>query len=146
MEVKFFYQGRNQRKPEHEIIVTEFAKLVGKVIELPDIIEVCLYPLQENIHGGIDILKVNRLGLNINLPLDNVPKVLTHELIHVNQKHKDMLRIDRTGRCYWYGIPYNKQNPEEMNYQDYLDLPWEADVQNRLDFVFKEALNAYNKT
>jgi len=145
MEVKFFYQGRNQRKPEHEVIVTEFAKLVGKVIELPDIIEVCLYPLKENVYGGIDILKTNRLGLNINLPLDSVPKVLTHELIHVSQKHKGALRIDRTGRCYWYNIPYNKQNPEEMNYEEYLDLPWERDVHDRLDMVFSQALQLHNK-
>ena len=143
MDIRFFYQN-NQRSYKHEAIITSFAKLVANVIELPEIIEVCLYPMNQNVYGGIDNIRVNRLGINIQIPLEAVPKILTHELIHVNQKHKGLLKITRDGMCYWHGIPYTNVKPEDMRYEEYTELPWEVDVQNRLDNVFKEALHGYN--
>ena len=142
MDIKFFYQN-NQRSYKHEAIVTSFANLLSQLIELPDYLEVCLYPLEENVYGGIDVNRVNRIGLNIKLPYMDIPKVLTHELIHVNQKHIGLLKIDARGMCYWRGIPYTNKDPDDMTYEEYTNLPWELDVQQRQSRLLSEALRGY---
>lgn len=142
MDIKFFYQT-NQRSYKHEAIITSFANLLSQLIDLPDYLEVCLYPLAENMYGGIDINRVNRIGLNIKLPYMDIPKVLTHELIHVNQKHIGLLRTDTNGMCYWRGIPYTNKDPDDMTYEEYSNLPWELDAQQRQTKLLSEAIRGY---
>jgi hypothetical protein len=139
MEVKFYYKNNNYEK-DNEVALTSLAIAVSQIIELPDTIEVCLYPLEENVYGGIDINRVNRIGLNINLSLESQLKILVHELIHVSQKHLGMLNIKPNGMCYWYGIPYTKKSPEEMTHEEYTNLPWELDVINRQKTILNQAL------
>ncbi len=139
MYIRFFYKN-NQQSYKHEVIITSFATAISKIIELPESLEVCLYPLEHNVYGGIDKFKDNRLGINYNISYESLPKVLTHELIHINQKHTGKLRIAQNGMCYWHGIPYTKKLPEEMSYEEYQNLPWELDVVNRQQKIFKEAL------
>lgn len=139
MDIKFYYKN-NQHSYKHEVIITSFATAIAKVIELPPTLEICLYPLEENVYGGIDKNRINRIGINYNLSLMEIPQVLTHELIHVHQKHKGILRIHYSGMCYWHGIPYTKQLPESMPYEEYQNLPWELDVAEKQQKVFSEAL------
>ena len=139
MDIRFFYKN-NKPSYNHEVIITSFSNAVSKIIELPESLEVCLYPLEHNVYGGIDKFKLNRLGINYNLSLESLPKVLTHELIHINQKHTGKLKIAQNGMYYWYGIPYTKKLPEEMSYEEYQNLPWELDVVNRQQIIFREAL------
>lgn len=140
MEIKFYYKT-NISKPSYESIITSFANAISKVIELPDLIEVCLYPLSDSVYGGIDRIKINRIGINSNMSAFDLPKILTHELIHVNQKHIGLLRITQDNTCYWRNIPYTNKLPENMSYIDYQNLPWELDVTNRQQEVFKKALS-----
>ena len=142
MDIKFFYQN-NQRSYKHEAIIVSFTNLISQLIDLPSNLEVCLYPLEENVYGGIDVNRVNRIGLNIKLPYLDIPKVLTHELIHVNQKHIGLLKIDMRGMCYWRGIPYTNKDPDDMTYEEYSNLPWELDVQQRQSQLLSEALRGY---
>lgn len=144
MDVRFFYQDNKQR-PHHEAIVRGFAKAVAQVIELPPLIEVCLYDLGHNVYGGIDMYRINRVGINLTVPLEQLPKILTHELIHVHQKHKGTLKINRDGSSYWHGILTTKTMPENMPYEEYENLPWELDVKHRLDQVFSDALKLVDK-
>ncbi len=139
MDIKFFYKD-NKSYQAHEVIITSFANLVSQLIELPDTIEVCLYPLDPNVYGGIDALHVNRIVISTELPLQDIPKILVHELIHVNQKHKGLLKIDRNGMCYWRGIPYTKKLPESMSYEEYQNLPWEQDVAQKQHNLLRAAL------
>jgi len=139
VDIRYYYQN-NQHSYKHEVIITSFAQAVAKVIELPDTIEICLYPLADNVYGGIDIIRVNRIGLNYDLPLQVLPKILTHELIHVHQKHTGILNIKANGMCYWHGIPYTKKLPEDMSYEEYNNLPWEVDVAQKQQQIFREAL------
>ena len=144
MDIRFFYKN-NKPKRDYEVIITSFSIAVSKVIELPDSIEICLYPLEHNVYGGIDRVKINRIGINYNIPMIAIPKILTHELIHVNQKHTGLLRVSYDGLCYWRGIPYTNQLPEHMDYKDYQNLPWELDVSQRETEVFKKALSLVDK-
>ena len=140
MKVKFYYKNNNYEK-DNEVALTSLAIAVSQIIELPDIVEVCLYPLEDNVYGGIDINRINRIGLNINLSLESQLKILVHELIHVSQKHLGMLKIKPNGMCYWQGIPYTKNPPEEMTHEEYMNLPWELDVQHRQSKVLQQALD-----
>jgi len=140
MEVKFYYQNTHYQK-DNEVALTSLAIAVSQIIELPETVEVCLYPLQDNVYGGIDINRVNRIGLNINLSIESQLKILVHELIHVSQKHLGMLKIKPNGMCYWHGIPYTKKPPEEMTHEEYTNLPWELDVQHRQSKVLQQALD-----
>jgi hypothetical protein len=144
VDVRFFYQDGKQRH-QHEAVVRGFAAAVAKVISLPPLLEVCLYDLGHNVYGGIDMYRINRVGINLNVPLEQLPKILTHELIHVHQKHTGVLKILRDGASYWHGILITKTMPEDMPYEEYESLPWELDVTNRLDKVFSEALKLVDK-
>lgn len=139
MDIKFFYKN-NQYNQHHEAIITKFANALASVIELPDTLEVCLYPLAENVYGGIDRMHVNRIGINVNISAESIPKILTHELIHVSQKHLGYLVIKPNKMCYWHGVYYTKKLPEEMTYDEYRDLPWELDAYSRQSKVLQQAL------
>ena len=144
MNVQIFYNN-TPRNEDYEIIISSFTKLVAQVIELPETIEVCLQYMDKNVHGGIDRVRMNRLAINLHLPLQDVPKILTHELIHVHQKFKGILKIDRHGVCSWHGIRYTDVTPENFSYDEYMNLPWEVDVRLKQDSVFSQALQLYNK-
>lgn len=139
MDIKFFYKN-NQHSYKHEIIITSFADAIAKVIQLPPSIEVCLYELGPNVYGGIDRFNMGRFGINYSLSYQDIPKILVHELIHVNQKFTGTLEIRSNGVYYWHGIPYTKVLPEDMSYEDYQNLPWELDVQHRQSKVLQDAM------
>lgn len=143
MNVVYYYQGKPNK--EYEVIITSFSNLLSQVLDLPDTLEVCLYPLPPNVHGGIDTVRVNRIAMNINLLPSDIPKILTHELIHVSQKHTGLLTVVK-GICHWRGIPYTNKKPEELTYEEYENLPWEVDVRNRQESVLKQALQIYNNS
>ena len=145
MDIKFFYKN-NQHSYKHEFIVTKFTNAIRQVIELPDTLEICLYPLADNVYGGIDRMHVNRIGIHYNLDFESIPKILVHELIHVSQKHLGHLLIKPNGMCYWHGIFYTKKSPEEMTYEEYHNLPWELDAYSRQSKVLQEALAILTST
>ena len=141
--VKFFYKD-NVRNLQKEAVITAFATLACQVIPLPEIIEVYLYKLPDNVYGGVD-KKINRLVLNSDLLLEDTTKILAHELIHVNQKHEGTLRITNDG-IYWRTIYYGKTLPEDLPYDEYMNLPWEVDVQNRQEMLIEKVLQIHNNT
>jgi hypothetical protein len=92
IEVSFYYQN-TPRSPVHEQMIKSLANALGSLIELPNKLQVCLYPFLDNVYGGIDQRVKNRFGINVNLSLDQVPKIVVHELIHIHQRHVGMLDI-----------------------------------------------------
>ena len=137
MKVNYFYQ--NNKSKVHEVMIDSLATALSELIELPDTIEVCLYKLDENVYGGIDKYTPNRLGLNSNLTLEDIPKILVHELIHVHQRHTGKLAI-KNSTYYWLGIPYHNTETE-ISYEEYRNTPWEVDVQNHVDKLLTKVLN-----
>lgn len=140
MDIKYYYKNRPQ-KIKAEAIIDTFANAIGQVIELPDTIEVCIYDLGKNVYGGIDLFAVNRIGLNYDLDYESIPLILTHELIHVSQKHKKHLEIRQNKYYYWMGIPYSNTPLEELTFEEYQNLPWELDVVQRQTKVLQMAMN-----
>jgi predicted SprT family Zn-dependent metalloprotease len=86
------------------------------------------------------MLRINRIGINLDVPLDELPKILAHELVHVHQKHKGTLRIKHNGNCYWHGILITTSLPEDMSYENYMNLPWEMDAYDKQTKVLQQAL------
>lgn len=143
MNIRFFYKN-NQKSIDKEVVITSFTNAVSKVIDLPDTIEICLYPLGPSVYGGIDLNNINRIGINIDLPIASIPKILAHELIHVHQKHTGILKMKPNGEIYWHGVFYTRKNPEDMTYEEYQNLPWERDVAEKQHKVFRDALALTN--
>lgn len=140
LNVRYFYQN-NDYRPQHESIINSFANAISQVIELPPLLEVCLYDLGNSVYGGIDMYRINRIGINLNVPLNEVPSILSHELIHVHQKHTGTLKIKHNGNCYWHGILVSTKLPDDILFEDYMDLPWERDAYNKQTKVLQQALD-----
>ena len=139
MNVVIHYDGKPPKK-EYEVVITSFSNAISTIINLPETIEVCLYSLPPNVNGGIDRTRTNRIGLNYNLLIQDIPLILTHELLHVEQKHSGILKFDNKNNSYWHGIIRTNKLPEQMTYEEYENLPWEVDVRNKQTEVFKKAL------
>ena len=139
MDIQYFYEN-NQHSYKHEIIITSISNLLTNIISLPDSLEICLYKLDTGVYGGIDRYHINRIGLDYDLPFDMLPVILTHELIHVHQKHTGILRITHNGTCYWHGIPYNNKPLEKLTAEEYAKLPWEVDAISKQENILMQAL------
>ena len=136
--VTFYYQT-SKKSVVHEVMIKSLVDALSTLIELPQTLQVCLYPFVNNVYGGIDKHVKNRFGININLSLEELPKIVVHELIHIHQRHTGLLAI-KGGYYYWRGIPYGNKLPEELSYQDYKSCPWETDVDDRVDKLLIQAL------
>ena len=51
----------------------------------------------------------------------------------------------RDGTYIWDNIQYRNVNPNSLSYQDYMNLPWEQDVNNRLENVLFQAIQKVDK-
>lgn len=144
MDIRFFYQNNNHSYKQ-EVVITSYANAISRIIELPPLLEVCLYDLGESVYGGIDLIRMNRIGINYNLPYDVIPKILTHELIHVHQKFKGTLKITPGNKCYWHGIFITSKSIDDMTHEEYMNLPWEIDAYHRQQSILSEALSYVSK-
>ena len=143
MEIKYYYKD-NHHSYKHETIITYFSNAICQVIDLPPTLEVCLYDLGPEVYGGIDMYRVNRIGINYDLSFEEIPKILVHELIHVNQKHTNLLEYRSNRYYYWRGIPYTNKTPEQLTREEYDNLPWEIDVRERQTKVLQKVLELLN--
>lgn len=125
-------------------MITSLANAMASLIELPNTLQVCLYPMLDNVYGGIDKYTANKFGINIKLPVEDLPKIVVHELIHIHQRHVGLLDI-KGGYYYWRKIPYGNKMPEEMTYEEYKCCPWETDVDERVDNLLTESLELIKK-
>ena len=137
IELKFFYQ-QNKHCKAREAIITSLTNATAQIIELPKSIEVCLYNLNQQTFGGVDKAIHNRIGINYSLDLFDIPKILVHELVHINQFYTGMLSI-KNNTYYWHNIPYSVVT-KETSYQEYNNFPWEIDANERLDEVLTKAI------
>lgn len=142
MILKFHYQKTNPCKAR-EFIINSLASAISELIELPETLEICLYNLNKNTFGGIDKYVHTRIGINYNLDLIDIPRILTHELLHAHQMHTKQLCI-KNDIFYWQGIPYHNVNNEE-SYQNYKSYPWEIDVDTRVDKLLTDAIELSKK-
>jgi len=67
----------------------------------------------------------------------NLALTLVHEMVHVRQLAKGMLKFLPNNRRIWMGKTYGKN-------VKYLDQPWELDAYARQEIVLRRAIESYN--
>ena len=138
--VWFSYPGDNYAE-WREIICRKLSEAVSTVIQLPGEIVIKVSNLGQSTYGSasVEFRYRNQISINSILSAKEIPLVLVHELIHLNQIHTGLLRSSRQGTYYWNNQPYN-HDVNTITYEQHQQLPWEIDVANRHAGVLKEAL------
>lgn len=67
--------------------------------------------------------------------LKDIGLALAHELVHVRQLAKGVLKTDSKGVNYWAGKRYGKK-------VDYLDLPWEVEAFSKQELILRRAVQS----
>ena len=65
--------------------------------------------------------------------LKDMGLTLAHEMVHVRQMAKGILKPSGNGVNYWAGKKYGKKTK-------YLDMPWEQDAFARTEILFRRAI------
>lgn len=138
MKVEFFYQN-NQHSYKKEIVISALCNAISTFLDLPEKIEVCLYPLK-NAYGGIDIVHPNRIGIDFALTYEELPIILSHELIHVHQRKTGKLKITPDGKYFWNKVYYTNLLPDQLTFAEYKKLPWEAEAYDNQKEVLLKAM------
>lgn len=146
MNVTFIYPN-SIWLPNHEKVATNLCKCVAQVIALPEEIQIEFTDLPRHVYGETLLFGrfKNRFRISNSLSPKEIVKPIVHELIHINQTHTGMLSVMRDGTCVWNGRQYRRVDPNLLEHKDYLNLPWELDVEDRLEFTLKTALTKFDK-
>ena len=51
----------------------------------------------------------------------------------------------RDGTHIWDNRQYRNTDPNTLSYKEYMELPWEMDVENRLETVLFQAIKTVDK-
>lgn len=141
--IRFIYQTGSYNQ-EREIVAEQIFEFLKDHIILPQKIEIAFTDLHEAVYGSTHINPrfKNRITINSNLTYNDIPPVLIHEFIHLNQMKIGRLSSASNGMFMWDNKLYNLQD-----YSSYDDLPWEKDVANKQhDLLVKTYLHFAPKT
>lgn len=139
MLIRFIYQNDDYNL-SREIIINNLCAATANIISLPNELVIRIAWLGESVHGNtaVEHRFKNRISINSILSLAEVPIVLIHELIHVNQIHTGLLSVSRHGIYTWNNKQY--RIPDSLSMEQYLQLPWEADVVEKQQKVLTDSL------
>lgn len=138
--VKFIYT--NEQNIVRDKVVSNVIRICHSYLHLPNDIIVQYKKLEQHVYAETIVSSniKNKIILNELLNERDVIKPVIHELIHMEQMHTGILSVYHSGDIYWQGKPYFTTNQQEMDYVDYLQLPWEEDVQLRESQIFKKVI------
>ena len=130
-------------KPLHnntKILVERLVNIIATVIELPNDLQIEFRKLDKNAYGetSLNPRYKNRITINSDLDLTEIMYPLVHELIHVHQIHTNRLVVRPNNIYFWNNKRYNVNN--NLTYESYIDLPWEADVIEKQKMIYKVIL------
>lgn len=117
--------------------IIRICELVNTKLELPNTIQVEYKRLSDSTYGELSLHSKfrNRVVINSILETHELITPLIHELIHVHQIHTGQLDIRRDSVYIWNKRTYHVEN--NMSYKQYLELPWETDVTEKLKLISK---------
>jgi hypothetical protein len=114
--------------------VLEHEDTIRSILNLPDKIHIRLRPLRYNY--GIaryiieDTHSICSIELDVKQELRMFDNTLIHELIHAEQYHENRLTLTEDQTWFkWKGEEVSKK------YQNYTDLPWEAEAYSRAEML-----------
>jgi hypothetical protein len=131
-KIIFIYKANAKLPKVYEVFCTKIYNLLKNIIVLPEQLEIQFEIMGQNVYGMtmLDPRFPNRIRLNQELSLEEIILPLVHELIHLNQIYTNRLSVRTGGRILWENQVY-KVDSMKLNYQDYLDLPWEQDANEK---------------
>ena len=135
-----YHWKRCARVHDREYIIEKIVTRAASFLKLPDSLQFHFEPMKPEVWGGVDLKNYTKIGLNSSLSLSGIPIIVLHELIHVEQRHLGHLSISKDGWYSWHNIKFTNQLPENMDENQYKNLPWELDVVERLPNLIKNAL------
>jgi hypothetical protein len=140
-----FINNTDSELPQHQAVITALFRVARQVLELPETIEVVFEDLGESVYGDTKLNPrfLNRMTINSRLFVRDLPSVFVHEIIHVHQTHMKLLKVDNMGTVYWRDRAYH--HVDNLSYEEYLRLPWEADVVQRHQRLLEQILDVGTK-
>jgi hypothetical protein len=147
MRLKFIYPKDHvslDTDANREILCETICDRLSIVLTLPDEIIIEIIKMLPSAYAETYLHYKNsyRIRLNTSLLINDIVIPLAHELIHLEQLTTGKLMINHEGLYIWEQIPYNV-NMNDLHYGEYLQLPWELDVHNRLPKILETFLNPY---
>ena len=139
MTIKFIY-NIGEYLPQYEIVLNSLWSSFTTILELPAELVVVFENLGKNVYADtkVDPRFKNRVTINAELMIRDIPGAFAHEIIHVHQIHTGLLRADHHGNMFWRDRMYKVH--DDLSYQEYCALPWEADVLVRHQSLLNQAL------
>lgn len=140
MTVRFIYQ-HDLVDTARELMCKHICEFVAGKINLPKTIEIKFSKMDKHDYGNtiIDSRFPNRIQINDKLMAKEMPYILVHELLHLNQIKEGLLSSTSNGMCIWRGKIYRVDS--DLDYKAYTSLPWEQDVIQKYKPLLNETLN-----
>ena len=125
-------------------IVKSICLATAELIDLPENLTVEFVNMAKNQYAdsSLDNTNTNLIRMSLSLTINDLMIPLVHELIHVNQMHEGKLMITEDGIFIWDMKTY-ELIIADLPYEEYLMLPWEADVRHRQPKLLQELLKSY---
>jgi hypothetical protein len=130
----YLVEARSQKKKKFiEAILPSMVEQLGLINSKKSV----LIRLEQDCQGmgytvPVDILDSFVVVIKSSMSLKDVGLTLAHELVHVRQMAKGILKI-KNGVNYWRGKRYTKR-------VKYLNQPWEQDAFARQEMVLRRAI------
>lgn len=142
-KIKFIYQT-DVLDIARELMCKKVCEFVSTKIELPKNIEIVFAKMNPSEYGNtiVNSRFPNRINVNEKLKAKEMPYILVHELIHLNQIKEGLLASTSNGMCIWRGKIYRID--KDLDYKSYMQLPWEQDVNQRYKVLLTETLISFS--
>lgn len=140
MQLKVIHSTKDVNLNKEKIILIVCRKISTK-LKLPQQITVILKNLEPAVYAET-ILNSNsyRIVINSQLTINETIAPLVHELIHINQIYTGKL-VGKKGSYFWEGIEYKAKNGLSQSFNDYRNMPWEMDVNQKLPKLLEFVLS-----
>ena len=132
--VRFIYQG-DDYNIEREKVSTHICQFLANILKLPIEIQIVFAKLPDSIYGNtiVNHRFKNRITINSMLAANEVPIVLIHELVHLQQITTGRLSNTSNGKFMWDKKIFNINDDTDHDM-----LPWELDVSDHLPKLIKQ--------
>lgn len=143
-QVRFIYNTSLQ-DVSRELMCKKICEFIATKVNLPKVVEIVFDNMDKSEYGTtvVDSRFPNRIYVNDSLRAKEMPFVLVHELLHLNQIKEGLLSSTSNGMCIWRGKIYRIDS--DLDYKAYISLPWEQDVIQKYKPLLNETLNFINK-
>ena len=141
MQIKFIYPRNVSKDLSIEDLCQRICNKMRNHLTLPDNVIIEFVWLEKHTHADTYVHYKDgpRIRLSLHLLLNHIVLPLLHELIHLEQMTLGKLMINHEGLYIWEKRPY-EVDTTQLPYGEYLQLPWELEVHNRLPNLLEQLL------